>query len=57
MGTQKLVLLIKQFQQGVEGKGEDIEGGEERGQILLAVTARASPSLKSIEEAKRFLDR
>ena len=43
MGTQKLVLLTKQFQQGVEGKGEDVEGGEERGQILLAVTALFAP--------------
>jgi hypothetical protein len=35
--TQEFVLLIEQFQQRVEQQRQDVEGGEERSEMLLAV--------------------
>jgi hypothetical protein len=38
MGTQEFVLLIQQIQHRVEQQGQNVEGGEKRGQMLFPVT-------------------
>ena len=41
MCSQQFVLLVEQVQHGMKEEGQDVEGNEQGGEMLLAVAERA----------------